>query len=88
MDLHKEMSVKGVKMEFIPFTNFSGNTNISTAGVDMYTRTRELPNIGMGVAEARACVDYRQKKYGYMKKWVNVEKYNRKNGQWWTSPEK
>lgn len=80
MDLHKELSVKGVKIKFVPFSNFSGNTNVSTGSVEMYTRTRELPNTGMGVAEVRACVDYRYRKYGNMTKWVNVEKYNRKNG--------
>jgi len=39
--------VKGVKITFQPLTNFSGNTNVTTSSVEMYSRTGELPNSGM-----------------------------------------
>jgi len=74
-------------MSFIPLSNFSGNTNVSTSFIECYSRTIELPNTGMSNQEIRACVDYKMHKYGRFTKYVGVSKWNMKQGKNWATAE-
>lgn len=86
-DYHQRVKPIGVKMELLPSRMFgsdpNGNNYGVIEGVHVASRSGELPNAGMTVAEMRTTDDYQLKKWGYIKKYVNVAKYHKKRGFEW-----
>lgn len=60
-NIHKEVLIKGVKIEFMPMNNLSGSTNVAMFNVSMVNRVLELPNNGMTRDECLSTVGYMER---------------------------